>query len=668
MTSVFRHPSPLPYELPALDTITAQDLVDGVREGIAAHEAEIEAIAGDTSAATFENTFVALERSGQFLSRAVAAAFNIIPSHGTDEMKHAETTIEPLLSAHWNSVLLDPELSARLTSVDTSALTGEDARLAQQTLLQRKLAGAELSAEAREELKELNAQISTLTTAFGQAVSDDLNAAAVILTTGEAAGLSPAQLTATHAVAVTHGVGHEDAHLLTLILPSSQPALAKLESEESRRRLHEASVSRGTSEEGGTLALAPKIAELRAQRAQLLGFDHHAAATLAERSETDLTKVKALLDSAVAPALANAAREDAAIAQWQGAPVQPWDRARGLAALGADQGGVDEAALVGYFELNRVIEDGVFHAANLLYGLSFTARPDLPVHHPDARVWEVFDADGSGLGLFIGDYFARPTKRGGAWMNSLRDCASLLGQKPVVMNNLNIPKPADGDPALVTLDEVHTLFHEFGHALHGLFSSATYPSLAGTSVPRDIVEYPSQVNEMWAFHPDVLPHYALHVETGESLPEDLVADLQKSITWGEGFSTTEYLAASLLDLAWHQLTPGEVVEDPLAFEDEVLRGYGFSPESLPPRYRTGYFQHIFEGGYSAGYYSYFWAEVLDADTVEWFNEQPSIREAGETFRRELLARGNTRDPLESYTAFRGRAARTEPLLKRRGLA
>jgi peptidyl-dipeptidase Dcp len=668
MTSVFRHPSPLPYELPALDTITAQDLVDGVREGIAAHEAEIEAIAGDTSAATFENTFVALERSGQFLSRAVAAAFNIIPSHGTDEMKQAETTIEPLLSAHWNSVLLDPELSARLTSVDTSALTGEDARLAQQTLLQRKLAGAELSAEAREELKNLNAQISALTTAFGQAVSDDLNAAAVNLTTGEAGGLSPAQLSATHADAEAHGVGHEDAHLLTLILPSSQPALAKLEREESRRRLHEASVSRGTSEEGGTLALAPKIAELRAQRAQWLGFDHHAAATLAERSETDLTKVKALLDSAVAPALENAAREDAAIAQWQGAPVQPWDRARGLAALGADQGGVDEAALVGYFELNRVIEDGVFHAANLLYGLSFTARPDLPVHHPDARVWEVFDADGSGLGLFIGDYFARPTKRGGAWMNSLRDCASLLGQKPVVMNNLNIPKPADGDPALVTLDEVHTLFHEFGHALHGLFSSATYPSLAGTSVPRDIVEYPSQVNEMWAFHPDVLPHYAVHVETGESLPEDLVTDLQKSITWGEGFSTTEYLAASLLDLAWHQLTPGEVVEDPLAFEDEVLRSYGFSPESLPPRYRTGYFQHIFEGGYSAGYYSYFWAEVLDADTVEWFNEQPSIREAGETFRRELLARGNTRDPLESYTAFRGRAARTEPLLKRRGLA
>ncbi|MGO2634656.1 MAG: M3 family metallopeptidase, partial [Galactobacter sp.] len=476
----------------------------------------------------------------------------------------------------------------------------------------------------------------------------------------EAAGLSAAQLASTR-------TDTGDGHRITLILPSSQPALAKLTHEESRRRLYAASVSRGSTADGGTLSLAPEIAHLRAQRARLLGFSHHAEAILAERSEPDLAKVQALLGSAVAPALANAAREDQAIAAWQGSPVRPWDRARGLEALGADQGGVDESALVGYFELNRVIEDGVFYAANLLYGLTFTARPDLPVHHPDARVWEVFDTDGSGVGLFIGDYFARPTKRGGAWMNSLRDGASLLGQKPVIMNNLNIPAPAAGEPALVTLDEVNTLFHEFGHALHGLFSEATYPSLAGTSVPRDIVEYPSQVNEMWAFHPEVLPHYAVHVDTGETLPAALVADLQKETTWGEGFSTTEYLAASLLDLAWHQLAPGELIEDPLAFEAQVLADHGFRPDDLPPRYRTGYFQHIFDGGYSAGYYSYFWAEVLDADTVEWFKEQPSIREAGETFRREFLARGNTRDTLESYRAFRGGSARTEPLLRRRGL-
>ncbi|WP_291278455.1 M3 family metallopeptidase [Galactobacter sp.] len=667
MISVFTSASELPYELPHLDTITAEDLIDGVKEGIEAHAQEVAAIASDASPATFENTFVALELSGQVLARAVSTAFNIIPSHGTEEMKRAETTIEPLLNTHWNAILLSPELSARLSQVDLSGLSGEDARLAEQVLLERKLAGSELSDSAREELKELNARISKLTTAFGQAVSDDLNAAAVELTEDEAAGLSPAQLAATRVEKPGAAVGHEDTHRITLILPSSQPALAKLTHAESRRKLYESSVSRGSADDGGTLALAPQIAQLRAQRARLLGFQHHAEAVLAERSESDLSKVQALLSSAVDPALANAAREDAAIAAWQGTPVKPWDRARGLEALGADQGGVDESALVGYFELNRVIEDGVFRAAHLLYGLTFKARPDLPVHHPDARVWEVFDADGSGLGLFIGDYFARPTKRGGAWMNSLRDGASLVGQKPVVTNNLNIPKPAAGEPALVTLDEVNTLFHEFGHALHGLFSEAKYPSLAGTSVPQDIVEYPSQVNEMWAFHPEVLPHYAIHVETGEPLPADLVADLQKDTTWGEGFSTTEYLAASLLDLAWHQLAPDEVIEDPLAFEATVLADHGFHPDQLPPRYRTGYFQHIFDGGYSAGYYSYFWAEVLDADTVEWFKEQPSLREAGETFRRELLARGNTRDALESYNAFRGRAASTEPLLKRRGL-
>lgn len=667
MTSVFTEASDLPYELPHLDTITAQDLLDGVKEGIARHAEEVRAIAEDDSPATFENTFVALERSGAVLRRAVGAAFNIIPSHGTEEMKQAEVDIEPLLNAHLDAFTLDPALSARLAQVDLSRLEGEDARLASQVLLQRKLAGAELDEAARAELTDLNAQISELTTAFGQAVSDDLNAAATVLSNEEAAGLSQGQLAATHQAAVAAGVGQEDAHLISLILPTSQPALAKLEREEARRRLFEASVDRGGTGERETLALAPRIAALRARRARLLGFDHHAAAILAERSETDLAKVSELLDSAVDPALANARREDEAITAWQGSPVKPWDRARGLEALGAQQGGVDEAALVGYFELNRVITDGVFHAANLLYGLTFTERPDLPVHHPDARVWEVFDADGSGLGLFIGDYFARDTKRGGAWMNSLRDGASLLGERPVVMNNLNIPKPSGDDPALVTLDEVHTLFHEFGHALHGLFSAATYPSLAGTDVPRDIVEYPSQVNEMWAVNPTVLANYAVHYRTGEPLPADLVSALQADSTWGEGFSTTEYLAASLLDLAWHRLGPDDVVDDPLAFEREALTAHGFSPEELPPRYRTGYFQHIFEGGYSAGYYSYFWAEVLDADTVEWFKEQPDVRRAGETFRREFLSRGNTRDTLESYRAFRGRAARTEPLLKRRGL-
>ncbi|RKW71217.1 M3 family metallopeptidase [Galactobacter caseinivorans] len=665
MTTVFSQPSTLPYELPPLDTITAQDLIDGVREGIEDHSAQIREIADSTEPATFQNTFVALELAGQPLRRAVATAWNIIPSHGTPEMQAAEVEIMAMITAHNDSVEMDPALTARLAQADVSALSGEDARLVEVVTLHRRLAGAELGEHERTHLAALNEEISRLSTAFGQRTSADLNEAGVLLSEEEAAGLSASQLAATAAAA--REAGHESGHLLTLILPSSQPALSVLESSEARRRLHESSVSRGSAEEGGTLSLALRVVALRAQRAQLLGFADHAALTLAERSETDLSKVTALLDAAVPAALVNATLEDERIAEFQGAPTQPWDRARGLAGIAAKEYGVDGAALREWFELDRVLEDGVFRAAKLVYGVTLTPRPDLPVHHPDARVWEVFDEDGSGLGLFIGDFFTRPTKRGGAWMNSLRDGASALDERPVVMNNLNIPAPAEGEPALCTLDDVHTLFHEFGHALHALFSTARYPSLAGTAVPRDIVEYPSQVNELWAEHPQILPHYAVHVRTGEPLPEGTLDALKAAATWGEGFATSEYLAAALLDLDWHGLAAGEEVEDALEFEERALASHGFDPATLPPRYRTGYFQHIFESGYSAGYYSYFWAEVLDADTVEWFEEQPDVRAAGQRFREEFLARGNTRDALESYRAFRGRDAGTEPLLRRRGL-
>jgi len=666
MTSLFSQPSTLPFELPPLATLTADDLVQGVREGIAEHAAQVEAIAVDPSPATFENTFVALERSGATLRRAVQAAFLLIPTLGTDELQAAEVTLTEALSAHEDAVLLDPALTERLSSVDLSGLDDEDARLAEVTLRRRRLAGAELDEAQRATLTELNARISAASTAYGQRVGQDMRDAAVLLSTEEARGLDEDRLDSTAAAA--REAGHEEGHLISLLLPSSQPALEALEDEAARRRLHEASVDRGSKAPEGTLTLAVEIARLRAERAALLGYRHHAELTLAERSETDLEKVEALLGSAVDQAVANARAEDERIAAWQGSETRPWDRARGLAALGADEGGVDPAAVREYFELDRVITEGVFRAATLVYGLGFVERTDLPLHHPEARAWEVHDADGTPLGLFIGDYFARPTKRGGAWMDELVTGNTLLGQKPVVTNTLNIPHPAPGRPALCTWDEVHTLFHEFGHALHGLLTTVRYPSLAGTAVPRDIVEYPSQVNELWASHPDVLPHYARHVVTGEPLPQDLVAALQSGSTWGEGFATTEYLAAALLDLAWHRLTPEQDPGDPLDFEHRALTEAGFDPDAVPPRYRTGYFQHIFESGYSAGYYSYFWAEVLDADTVQWFKEQPDVRAAGETFRREFLSRGDTRDTLASYRAFRGRDPRTEPLLRRRGLA
>ncbi|WP_394163436.1 M3 family metallopeptidase [Galactobacter valiniphilus] len=664
MSPVFTHPSPLPYELPALATITAQDLIDGVREGIAEQLANVEAIVADPAPASFENTFGALERSAPILRRAMGAAWNIIPSHGTAQMKDAELVISELGSAHEDALTLHPGLTRRLAEVDVSALEGEEARLAQQTLIRRRLAGAELDEAGRARLSELNDRISALSTRFGQRVSEDMNDAAVLLSAEEATGLSASALASSATAAQRAGL---EGNLLTLILPSVQPALAELTDTASRERLHAASVSRGDASPGGTLELAVEIAALRAERAELLGYPHHAAATLATRSETRLERVEELLSRAVAPAVANAAAEDARIAELTGRPVTAWDRPAGLDAVAAQDFGVDAGALKDYFELDRVLNEGVFRAARLVYGLSFTPRPDLPVHHPDARVWEVFDEDGTGLGLFIGDFFARPTKRGGAWMNSLRDGASALGERPVVMNNLNIPQPPPGEPALCTLDEVTTLFHEFGHALHGLFSAAAYPSLAGTAIPTDIVEFPSQVNEMWAKHPEVLPHYAKHWSTGEALPTETLEALTAAAQWGEGFSTTEYLGAALLDLAWHTLPAGERVEDPLAFEDAALRAHGFDPEAIAPRYRSGYFQHIFESGYSAGYYSYFWAEVLDADTVAWFEEQPDVRAAGQRFREEFLSRGNTRDTLESFRAYRGRDADPAFLLRRRGL-
>jgi peptidyl-dipeptidase Dcp len=664
MSHVFTHPSPLPYELPPLESITAQDLIDGVREGIAEQLERVEAIVADPAPATFATTFGALEASSPILRRAMGAAWNIIPSHGTPAMKEAELVISELGTAHEDALTLHPGLTARLAQVDLSALKGEEARLAEQTLLRRRLAGAELSEADREALRSLNERISALNTRFGQRVSEDMNDAAVLLSADEARGLSASALASSAAAAEA---ADREGHLLTLILPSVQPALAELSDAASRERLHTASVSRGSGEPGGTLDLAVQISALRAERAALLGYAHHAEATLATRSETRLEVVRELLGRAVAPAVANAAAEDARIEQATGAPVAPWDRSAGLDAVAARDYGVDAAVLKDYFELDRVLEEGVFRAARLVYGLTLTPRPDLPVHHPDARVWEVFEEDGTGLGLFIGDFFARPSKRGGAWMNSLREGASALGEKPVVMNNLNIPRPAEGEPALCTLDEVNTLFHEFGHALHGLFSAAAYPSLAGTSIPTDIVEFPSQVNEMWARHPQVLPHYAKHWRTGEALPAETLEALGAAAQWGEGFSTTEYLGAALLDLAWHTLAPGERVEDPLAFEDAALRELGFDPTVIAPRYRSGYFQHIFESGYSAGYYSYFWAEVLDADTVAWFEEQPDVRAAGQRFREEFLARGNTRDTLASFRAYRGRDADPSFLLRRRGL-
>ncbi|MET1034215.1 MAG: M3 family metallopeptidase [Arthrobacter sp.] len=667
MTNPLLRASELPFGLPDYRAIRPEHYVEAVEAGAREQLAELADIARDDSPPTFGNTFVAFERSGQLLRRALQAFENVRAAHGTPEIQDSHARIQSVLTEHGDAVRLDAPLFARLSSLDATRLGGEDARLVEETLRDFRQAGAELDDADKAALRALNTRLSDLSTEYSRRLLAGMNDAAVhFATAGELRGLDQGELGS--AAASARDAGHADGYLITLGLPTAQPVLERLELTESRRRIFEASVDRGVRGDHPTLDLAAEMAGLRADRAGLLGYANHAEYALETQTAPSLTAVMDRLAALVPAAVANAEREAAVLAESAGRSLEPWDWAHASAAVLRTRYDVDATALRPWFELESVVRDGVFRAATLLYGVTFAERHDLPVYHPDVRVWEVSDTDGSALGLFLGDYFARPTKTGGAWMNSIRLGAGLLGELPVVTNNLNITRPAAGGPALVSLDELRTLFHEFGHALHGLFSAAMYPSLAGTAVPRDFVEYPSQVNEMWSLWPEVADGYIRHHLTGEPLPDGTLERLEAAALWGEGFATTEYLAAAVLDLAWHSLAPGERVADPLAFEDAALRGAGFDPAAVPPRYRTGYFKHIFGGGYAAGYYSYIWSQILDADTVEWFKERGGLtRENGDRFREGLLARGNTRDPLESYVDFRGRPAEIGPLLARRGL-
>lgn len=669
MANPLLSPSTLPYGIPAFAEIRDEHYAEAIRAGLAEHLAEIQAITSSELVPDFENTAVAMERSGQLLARAAAAFFNVVSSHGTDGIRALETELMPELSAHDDAVYLNRALYERFEAVPTEGLDPESARLVSEWLAAFRRSGIALDDAGQERLRAINAELSRLGTEYGQRVAKGINEAAILVTDeAELAGM-PEDDRASAAQAA-RAAGHESGWLLTFIQPTSQPALAVLEDRALRRRVFEASVARGSS--GGptdVLELVTDMVRLRAEKAELLGFKDFAELAVDDQTAPSISAVKEMLGRLAPAAVRNAAAEAAALAEAAGHDLEPWDWAFYSAKVHREKYAVDEQTLRPYFELDRVLADGVFYAAGQLYGLTFTERTDLVGYHEDVRIWEVSDADGSGLGLFLGDYFARPTKRGGAWMNSLVEQSRLLGRSPVVVNNLNVPRPAPGEPALLTLDELRTVFHEFGHALHGLLSDVKYPRFSGTDVPRDFVEYPSQVNEMWMFAPEVVGHYARHHETGEPLPAEDLARLDAARLWGEGFATTEYLGASLLDLAWHGLASDDDAGDALAFEAKALADAGVAVPLVPPRYRTGYFQHIFAGGwYAAGYWSYIWSGVLDADTVEWFTENGGLTRAnGDTFRRELLSRGNSRDPLESFRAFRGRDADVAPLIARRGL-
>ncbi|HWJ81139.1 MAG TPA: M3 family metallopeptidase [Nocardioides sp.] len=666
--------STLPYQLPPFADVADADYGPAIDAAMADQRTAVDAITADPAAPTFDNTMVPLERSGVALTRVLHVFFNKAGADTNDAVDAVRAEYAPRLAAHADAIMLDPALFARIEAVheQRETLDPEARYLVERYLVELRLAGAALDEDDKERLKKLNEQISAQETAFEQALQADTNDLALVVDdAAELDGLTPGEVSAAAAAAEARGLSGK--YLISLVLPTAHPHLASLTDRDVRRRLSEAQRARGSR--GGphdTRQLVLDILRLRAERARLLGFDNHAGVVTADNTAGTPGAVRAMLERLAAPAAVNARREQEALSAEAGFPVEAHDWPFYAEKVRAAQYDVDLAALRPWFEAERVLRDGVFFAANRLYGITFAERDDLTGYHPDVRVFEVKEADGTPVGLYLLDLYTRDSKRGGAWMSSFVDRSELLGiDTAVVVNNLNVPKPAPGEATLLTFDETRTLFHEFGHALHGLLARATYPKFAGTNVFRDFVEYPSQVNEMWMLWPEVLASYAVHHETGEPIPADVIERLEASETFNEGFATSEYLAAALLDLAWHELGADEVPTDPAAvaeFEAAALAAVGLDNPAVPTRYSTPYFAHSFSSGYASAYYSYIWSEVLDADTVAWFKESGGMtRENGDLYRRYVIGIGGTRDPLESYEEWRGRPAPIEPLLVRRGL-
>jgi len=669
--------SKLQYQYPAFDQIRNEHYAPAFTEGMRQHTAEIAVIASNRAAPTFDNTVIAMERAGQMLNRVSTVFFSLTGANTNPTLEALSRDLAPKLAAHQDQIFLNARLFQRISKLYEARvalkLDAESERLLERYYTDFVRAGAKLGDKDKQKLKSLNAQLASLATKFSQNVLKETNASAIVVDSkAELQGLSEEEIASAAEAAKTRGL--KDKFVIPLMNTTGQPFEASLANRALRQRLHEASVNRGSH--GGEFdnrQVAIDLARLRAERATLLGYANHAAYGLEDETAKTTTAVNKMLGE-LAPAAVNNARAEGAElqkiidAQQGNFKLAAWDWAFYTEQLRKAKYSFDDSQLRPYFELKNVLENGVFFAATKLYGITFKERTDLPVYHPSVKVYEIFDADGKSMALFIADMYARDTKRGGAWMNAYVEQSNLFGTHPVIANHLNIPQPPAGQPTLLTFDEVRTAFHEFGHALHGLFSNVKYPRFSGTNVPRDFVEYPSQVNEMWATWPEVLKNYAKHYQNGAAIPQTLVDKITAANKFNQGFATTEYLAASLLDQRWHQLTPAQIPKDALAFEDDALKQAGVDFAPVPPRYRSTYFSHIFGGGYSAGYYAYLWSEVLDAESVEWFKENGGLsRKNGDWFRQQLLSKGGSMDPLESFRNFRGREPKIEPLLIRRGL-
>ena len=671
----FAQRSTLEYELPPFAQIKEEHYLPAFYEGCAAQLAEVQAILDAPGAATFENTIVALEKSGQYLMRMLLVFYNKSSSDTNDALDAIEEEIAPKLAAHQDAINLNPALFKRIKDLydarESLGLNSEDAWLLERYFKDLIHAGAHLTDAQRSRLKELNEELSSLETQFSKNVLADTNDLAVLVeTVEELDGLSENEIAA--AAAAAKDRGHDGKWLIGMVNFTGNPVLDSLTNRDLRKKIMQASLLKANrANENDNKPVLLKMVKLRAERAKLFGKETHAEHVIAVQTAEHPDNVHAMLRKIAPAAVRNAKAEADDLKKSAGTDIESWDWGFYTEKVRVEKYNIDTSKMRPYFELERVLHDGVFFAANKLFGVTFKERPDLVTYHPEARAFEINNEDGTKVGLFIADFYTRDSKRGGAWMNNLVDQNFLFNQLPVVVNNLNIPKPPAGKPTLLTFSETTTLFHEFGHAIHGFLSQVKYPRVSGTSVQRDFVEFPSQVNEMWILWPEVVENYARHHETGEKLPQEWIDSLEAASTFNEGHATTSYLSAAILDLAWHSLNTEQAakVTDVVAFEAQAIKDYGLDFAPVPTRYRSTYFSHIFAGGYSSGYYGYIWSEVLDADTVDWFKESGGLkRENGEHFKNTLLGRGGSIDSMQMFRNFRGRDSKIEPLLKRRGLA
>ncbi|WP_425281006.1 peptidyl-dipeptidase Dcp [Mixta intestinalis] len=673
----FSQPSTLPFQAPPFDRIKDSDYLPAIMAGIAEKQQEVARIADDTQPPTFENTYVALERSGELLRRVMNVFSAMTSANTNDQLQKIDEETAPKLAALDDEIYLNSKLFARLDRVyqqrEQLNLDAESRRLVEVTWQAFQLAGASLSDTQKAELKALNQEAATLSTQFTNRLLAATKAGGLAVTDKAAlAGLSDSEIAAAAEAAEARGLKNQ--WLLTLQNTTQQPALQTLTNRATREALFNASWDRAEKgDNNDTRQLIARLAAVRAQQAKLLGFSSYAEWKLqdqmAKTPQAALTFMRNIVPAATARATREAADIQAAIDRQQGGfKLAPWDWTHYAEQVRRAKYDLDESQIRPYFELNNVLENGVFYAANQLYGLTFKQRKDLPVYQPDVRVYEVFDQDGTSLALFYTDFFKRDNKGGGAWMSNFVDQSRLLGTKPVIYNVANFSKPAAGQPALLSWDDVITMFHEFGHALHGMFADQQYPSLSGTATPRDFVEFPSQFNEHWASDDKVFKHFARHYQTGEPMPQALHDKILKADKFNKGYDMTELLAAALLDMHWHSLSADAPQQDVDQFEQQSLVQDKINLPEVPPRYRSSYFQHIWGNGYAAGYYAYLWTEMLADDGFEWFKEHGGLtRENGQRFRDMVLSRGNSSDLKQLYHDWRGQEPQIEPMLINRGL-